>query len=250
MLGLRTLAPLLVALLAFVAQPREALAGPAASGGFDTNNGFSGSSRGGRGGFEWPERVIGANALSFVAPFQIGAVGYLPKGRFSFQYDRWLSANLFQHWIHGGASILFDRGDWENFRLDSCDTQLDGSCRPGGVVGWDVYAGYTYRFSIQDKPWLVPFVRGSIGFSQWAYPRVGRGREERRQSRLRSWTLNLRPGAGLRLFLLDNLGIGMDFNIPIGFLVHTDALPAGGEDRSGGFLIGFEIMPATLEYRF
>ena len=38
-------------------------------------------------------------------------MGYLPKGRFTFQYDRWLSANLYQHWIHAGASILFDRGD-------------------------------------------------------------------------------------------------------------------------------------------
>lgn len=248
MLGLRTLAPLLVALLAFVAQPREAAAGPSASGGFDTSKGFSGESSGG--GFEWPERVIGGNALSFIAPFQIGAVGYLPKGRFSFQYDRWLSANLYQHWIHGGASILFDRGDWENFRLDSCDTTRDGSCRPGGVVGWDVYAGYSYRFSLKDKPWLVPFVRGSVGFAWWVYPKVGGGREERHQSRIRSWTLNLRPGAGLRFFLLDQLGIGMDLNVPFGFLVHTDALPVGGEDKSGGFLIGFEIMPATLEYRF
>jgi len=247
MLALRKLALLLVALFAFVALPKEALAAPSASGQISTENGASGSSRG---NFEWPERVVGGNAISFISPFQIGAVGYLPKGRFTFQYDRQLSAALARHWIHVGASLLFDRGDWENFRLDRCDTGQDGTCQPGGVVGWDVYAGYTFKFFLRKKPWLVPFVRGSMGFSSWAYPKVGGGREERQQSRIKSWTLNLRPGAGLRFFVLDQLGVGMDLNVPIGFLVHTDALPAGGEDRSGGFLIGFEIMPLTVEYRF
>lgn len=248
MFGLRTLAPFLLALLTFVAMPTEALAAPSASGGFSTQNGASGSSRGGN--YDWPEVVVGGNAISFLSPFQIGAVGYLPKGRFTFQYDRQLSPKLARHWVHVGASLLFDRGDWENFRLDDCDSSQDGNCQPGGVVGWDVYAGYTHRFYVDKKPWLVPFVRGSLGFGWWAYPKVGGGREERRQERLKTWTLNLRPGGGVRLFLLDQLGVGMDLNIPIGFQVHTDALPAGGEDKSGGFLIGFEILPLSVEYRF
>lgn len=245
---LRVLAPLLVVLLAFVAWPRDALAGPAAGGQISTNNGVSGNSSGGS--YDWPELVVGGNALSFIAPFQIGAVGYLPKGRFSFQYDRQLSAALSRHWVHLGVSLLFDRGGWENFRLDSCEPGTDGNCDKGGVVGYDIYAGYTHRFFLKKRPWLVPHLKGSIGFAWWALPSVGGGREERQQSRLKSWTLNLRPGGGLRIFLLDQLGIGMDVNIPVGFLVHTDALPLGGEDKSGGFLLGFEIMPLLVEFRF
>ncbi|MCA9709642.1 MAG: hypothetical protein KDK70_27635 [Myxococcales bacterium] len=249
---LRALAPLLVLLLTVVAWPRDALAGPSASGQISTSGGASGKSRGGK--YDWPEVVVGGNALSFIAPLQIGAVGYLPKGRFTFQYDRQLSAALARHWIHFGVSLLFDRGDWENFRLDGC-TELpaadaDGSCDKGGVFGYDIFAGYTHRFFLKKRPWLVPHLKGSVGFAWWALPKVGGGREERFQSRYKSWTLNLRPGAGLRFFLLDQLGIGMDLNIPIGFLVHTDAIPAGGEDKSGGFLLGFEIMPLLVEFRF
>ncbi|MCH9686216.1 MAG: hypothetical protein K0V04_32585 [Deltaproteobacteria bacterium] len=247
MSGLRALAPLLVALLTFVVVPTEAWAGPAASGQVSTGSGASGSSK--RGNYNWPDLVVGGNAISFMAPFQIGAVGYLPKGRFSFQYDRQLGVKLARHWIHGGVSLLFDRGDWENFRLDSCD-RADFSCEPGGVVGWDAYAGYTFRFFLQKRPWLVPFLKGSVGFAWWAYPNVGGGRSERQQTRFRTWTLNLRPGGGLRIFLLDQLGIGMDVAIPVGFLVHTEAEAAQSEDRSGGFLLGFEIMPLTVEYRF
>ncbi len=244
---LRALAPLLFAFITLVALPRDATAGPSASGQVSTNNGARGSSKGGN--FEWPEVVVGGNAISFISPFQIGAVGYLPKGRFTFQYDRQLGVKLARHWIHGGVSLLFDRGDWENFRLDACDV-ADFSCEPGGVVGWDAYAGYTYRFFVNKRPWLVPFVKGSMGFAWWAYPNVGGGRAERQQSRFRSWTLNLRPGAGLRIFVLDQLGVGMDFSIPIGFLVHTEAEAAQPESKSGGFLLGFEVMPLSVEYRF
>lgn len=250
---MRALASLLVALLVFVAWPsRDAAAAPAsASGSFDTSKGFQGSGSGGSGKYKWPELVVGGNAISFIAPFQIGAVGYLPKGRFTFQYDRQLSANLARHWIHLGVGIVFDRGDWKNFRLDGCESGVDGNCQKGGVVGYDVYAGYTYRFFLQKRPWLVPHLKGAVGFSWWALPKVGGGLEERQQERLKSWTLNLRPGAGLRIFPLDQLGVGMDVNVPIGFLVHTDVPPGTGTtDKSGGFLLGFEIMPLTVEYRF
>lgn len=247
---MRALASLLVALLALVALiPANATAAPAsASASFDTNKGARGSSSGGK--YAWPELVVGGNAISFLAPFQIGAVGYLPKGRFSFQYDRQLSPALARHWIHAGVGIVFDRGGWENFRLPSCDPTEDGNCQKGGVVGYDLFAGYTYRFFLKKRPWLVPHLKGSVGFSWWALPKVGGGREERQQERYKSWTLNLRPGAGLRIFPLEQLGVGIDVNIPVGFLVHTNAIPAGGDDKSGGFLLGFEILPLTLEYRF
>lgn len=251
---MRALASLLVALLAFVPffAPRDAMAAPAtASGSFDTNKGLEGSRSGGRGKYPWPELVVGGNAISFIAPFQIGAVGYLPKGRFTFQYDRQISPNLARHWIHLGAGIVFDRGDWENFRLPPCENGVDGTCQKGGVVGYDLYAGYTHRFFIQKKPWLVPHLKGAVGFSWWALPKVGGGLLEREQERIKSWTLNLRPGAGLRIFPLDQLGVGIDVNIPIGFLVHTNVIPTTGTtDKSGGFLLGFEIMPLTAEYRF
>jgi hypothetical protein len=248
---MRALASLLVALLVLVAWPHDAAAAPSsASGSFDTSKGVQGSGSGGGGKYKWPELVVGGNAISLIAPFQIGAVGYLPKGRFSFQYDRQLSPNLARHWIHLGAGIVFDRGDWKNFRLDSCDPNEVRNCAKGGVVGYDIFAGYTYRFFLKKRPWLVPHLKASVGYSWWALPKVGGDREEREQSRLRSWTLNLRPGAGLRIFPLDQLGVGIDVNIPVGFLVHTDAIPLGGEDKSGGFLLGFEIMPLTAEYRF
>jgi len=245
---LRALAPLLFLMLTLVAWPQQAAAAPSASGSFNTNNGASGSSSGGS--YDWPELVIGGNALSAHLPFQIGAVGYMPKGRLSIQYDRQLSAALAHHWVHLGASLLFDRGDWENFRLDGCDSNLDGSCQPGGVVGYDIYAGYTHRFYVANKPWLVPHLKGSLGFGWWALPKVSGGRH---QSRIKSWTLNLRPGGGLRIFLLDQLGVGMDVNIPFGFLVHTDIISdgaaEGSEDKNGGFLLGFETLLA-VEYRF
>lgn len=244
---MRALASLLVALLAFVAWPTHATAAPSAGVSFDSKNGASGSSSGGK--YPWPELVVGGNALSFIAPFQIGAVGYMPKGRFSFQYDRQLSPNLARHWIHVGVGIVFDRGGWENFRLPSCDP-ANFDCGKGGVVGWDVYAGYTHRFFLKNKPWFVPHLKGSVGFSSWALPKVGGGLQERQQERFKSWTLNVRPGGGFRIFLLDQLGLGMDVNIPIGFLVHTGAPYAQPQDKSGGFLLGFEIMPLTLEYRF
>lgn len=251
---MRALAPLLVLLLTLVARPGDAVAGPAASGQVSTSGGNNVNTSAPR--VQWPERVIGGNAVSFIAPFQVGAVGFLPKGRFSLQYDRQLSAALARHWIHVGASFLFDYGDWDNFRLDDC-TPLpandgDGSCGRGGVVGYDIYAGYAHRFFIKKYPFLVPHLKGSVGFAWWALPDVGGGAGGRYQSRYKSWTLNLRPGGGLRIFIADQIGLGMDVNIPIGFLVHTDVSSDGlqTESRSGGFLLGFEIMPLLLEFRF
>lgn len=247
----RSLLLIAVAAVALLLPPRVRAA-PAGGGvSVSTDKGASADGRGG--GYEWPEVVISGNAISFLSPFQIGAVGYLPKARFAFQYDRQIRR---QHWVHIGAAFLADRGGFDNFRMDSCGltdnagNNLSGVCGKGSVLGYDLYAGYTYRFFLQHNPHIVPFVRGSVGFSWWKLPAIRGGDGSREQSRTKSWTLNVRPGGGVRLFLLPNLGVGGDINIPIGFLVHTDVPSGGSEDKEGGFLLGFEIMPLVAEFRF
>jgi hypothetical protein len=226
----------------WTAPAHAAPAGGSAS--FSTKDGAKSSGS----GFEWPELVVAGNAISFIAPFQIGAVGYLPKARFGFQYDRQVRR---AHWVHFGAALLADRAGFKNFRMDACGLETQSAaCDKGGVVGFDLYAGYAYKFYLPKKPYIVPIVRGSVGFSWWALPKVGNGDADREQTRTKSWTLNVRPGAGVRIFLLQELALGADINIPLGFLVHTNVPLAGDRDRSGGFLLGFEILPVVVEYRF
>lgn len=198
--------------------------------------------------FELPVVVVGGNAISAQLPVQFGMVGYLPKARFAFQYDRQL---LRQHWIQVGVALVFDRAGFENFRMDRCGLEaVPGACGKGGVVGFDVYAGYSHKFLIKKYPFLVPIVRGNIGFTYFALPKVGGGDGDRLQSRIHSWTLNLRPGGGLRVFLFSYLALGVDVNLPIGFLIHTDRPLNGERDRSGAFLLGIEVLPLLVEYRF
>jgi hypothetical protein len=221
-------------------------AGGSASGQVGTA-GASGSSSGS--GYDWPEVVVSGNAISFLAPLQIGIVSYLPKARFAFQYDRQLIKG---HWLHLGAALLADRGDWDNFRMKGCGLEgQSAACDKGGVVGFDLYAGYMYKFFIRDKPWIVPYVRGSIGYTYFALPKIGNGDGDREQVRTRSQGLSVRPGGGFRLFLLDQLGIGSDIGLPIGFLVHRN-LEDGAEEKhsTSSFLLGVEILPLVVEYRF
>lgn len=224
-------------------------AGPAggSAGGSVSTSGAKGSSGGS--GYDWPELVVAGNAVQFLAPLQFGIVGYLPKARFGFQYDRQL---IKAHWLHVGVAILADRAGWENFRMGSCglEDQSD-ACDKGGVVGFDIYAGYTHKFFIRKKPFIVPYVRGSIGYTFFALPKVGGGDGNREQTRTRSQGMSIRPGGGFRIFLLDTLGIGMDVALPLGFLVHR-SLEDGAEDygRDTTFLLGIEVLPLALEYRF
>ena len=221
-------------------------AGGSASGQVGTS-GASGSSSGS--GYDWPELVVGGNAIQFLAPLQFGIVSYLPKARFAFQYDRQL---LKAHWIHIGAALIADRGSWENFRMDTCGLPGQSeACDKGGVVGFDIYAGYTHKFFIRKKPFVVPYVRGSIGYTFFALPKIGGGDGNREQTRVRSQGLSVRPGGGFRIFLLDVLGIGMDVSLPIGFLVHRN-LEEGAADhnRDTTFLLGIEVHPLVVEYRF
>lgn len=246
---LRLMTSLLVCLVCFLALPEDANAGPAASGSISSKDGAKG--KGKSGGYDWPELVVGGNAISLGLPLQFGLVSYLPKGRFAFQYDRQIRKG---HWIHVGAAVVFDRASHRNFNRNDNNCGLTASgdvCGKGGVVGFDVFAGYTHKFFIRDKPWLVPFARGTVGYSFFALPKIGGGDSDRLQTRTKSWTLNIKPGGGFRIFLLSDLGIGSDVNLPIGFLVHTD-LPMGTteEDKQGGFLLGIEVLPLVAEYRF
>jgi hypothetical protein len=54
----------------------------------------------------------------------------------------------------------------------------------------------------------------------------------------------------VRLFLMQDLAVGADINLPLGFLVHTDVPVGGDKDRSAAFLLGIEILPLIVEYRF
>jgi hypothetical protein len=247
---------LLVGALSLFA-PGVAAAGPSggSSGGsakasISTDKGGKGSSKASR--YDWPELVVGGNAIQFLAPLQIGAVGYLPKARFAFQYDRQLHKG---HWLHIGAALVADHAGFRNFRMPTCGLEnasgmQTGSCNKGGVVGFDIYAGYTHKFYVRKRPHLVPYVRGSLGYSFFALPSIGGGDSDRHQSRVRTSAISVRPGGGLRVFLLDQLGIGFDVAIPIGVLVHTDIPNSGSKDRQGRFLLGFELHPIAVEYRF
>lgn len=238
----------LAAALVIAGAPGRAEAAPAggsASGGFSTKNGASGSSKRKGSGYDWPEMVVAGNAVSFLAPLQFGIVGYLPKARLGFQYDRQIHKG---HWVQAGIALLFDRAGYDNFRMKSCGLETHpGLCKKGGVVGVDAYIGYTYKFFLQERPWLVPYIRANIGYSYFALPKVGGARQ---QDRIHSQSLSLRPGGGLRIFLLDQLGIGFDIGIPVGFLVHAVRPDGGGKDKDGAFLLGVEVLPLVVEYRF
>jgi hypothetical protein len=151
-----------------------------------------------------------------------------------------------------GVALIADRGDWENFRMDTCGfPDTAGLCDKGGVVGFDIYAGYTHKFFIRKKPFVVPYIRGSVGYTFFALPKVGGGDGNREQTRVRSQGLSVRPGGGFRIFLLDVLGIGMDVSLPIGFLVHRNREDAAEDyNRDTTFLLGIEVHPLVVEYRF
>jgi len=237
----------LATVLAAPALASAAPAGGSASGSVGTS-GVSGSRSGKKTGYDWPERVVAGNGISFLAPLQFGLVSYLPKARFAFQYDRQIRKG---HWFHIGVAALFDRGDFNNFRMDDCGLgTTSGVCDKGGVVGVDVYAGYTYKFFLANRPWLVPFVRGSIGYTFFDLPKVGGGAGNREQARVHSQGMTIRPGGGIRVFLLDQLGIGADLGLPLGFLVHKLRNENGDEGRDSAFLLGIEVLPLVVEYRF
>lgn len=205
----------------------------------DTSKGASGKARGG--GFEWPERVVGGNAISALLPVQVGFAGYLPRVRIGFQYDRQIQK---AHWIYLGAAVLLDRANWSNFRLPDCGGMF--YCGNGTVAGFDIYGGYAHKFYLKDTPWLVPIARGGLGGGRWWLPDLGGTRSQIRDT---TWTLNLRGGGGVRMFLLQDLAVGVDLNLVIGFTRSTDIPLAGDITKKTNFLLGMEL-PLVVEYRF
>lgn len=224
-------------------------AGGSASGSIGTGGASGSSSRKGKGGgYKWPEVVVAGNAISFLAPLQFGLVSYLPKARFAFQYDRQIRKG---HWFHIGLGALFDRGNYRTFKMRDCGLgNAEGVCDKGGVAGVDVYVGYTYKFFLEKRPWLVPFVRGSIGYTFFDLPKVGGGALNREQSRVHSQGMTIRPGGGLRIFPLDQLGVGIDVGLPLGFLVHQIRDEDGEQGKDSAFVLGIEVLPLVVEYRF
>lgn len=249
---------LLVLVFVWMLAPSAAdAAGPAGASGNVRVGTQGASSRGSGSGYDWPELVVGGNAISFQAPLQVGFgrnannfASYLPRARFAFQYDYQLRR---AHWIHVGVAALFDRASWRNFRLDDCglDEFSGGNvCESGSVAGFDIYAGYSHKWFIRKYPFIVPIARGSVGFSYWGLPELGGGISNRLQERVRTWALTLRAGGGARFFVLEQLGIGGDLNLPIGFAINTDVDATGESDRTAKFVLGLEILPIVVEYRF
>jgi hypothetical protein len=225
------------------APQRSQAAGGTVGGKFGTS-GASGGAKGKGGGFKLPTRVSQGNAISLLMPVQVGFAGYIPRVRIGLQYDRQI---VKAHWAYVGAAVLLDRADWHNFRLGDCGLGTSGGCGKGTVAGFDVYAGYAHKWYLEEYPYLVPIVRGSIGGGYWKYPDVTGSRQ---QDRVSSWSLSVRPGAGLRFFPIVDLAIGIDINFVLGFTRSKDVPLASPIEKKTSFLFGMEILPLIIEYRF
>lgn len=250
----------LVLLAASLPLAGSALAAPPSSSGGSASASGSASpavtGRGGPGGtyktsqsgFQLPDFVYGGNAVSLLAPVQIGLTpnGYIPRGRIGFQYDRQLHR---AHWLHLGAAALFDRGNWQDFRMDSCGLESQvGTCQAGTTSGMDLWVGYTHKLFIEKRPWIVPTFRAGVAGGFWYYPRLSGTREQTREL---SWMLGLQVAAGVRFFLLRELALGIDLELRPGFVIHRERLPAAPEpDNDAAFILPLQILPLVLEYRF
>lgn len=205
-----------------------------------------GSGKGSGSGYDWPDFVYGGNAISAMLPFQIAFVGYEPRVRLGIQYDRQLYK---RHWVHVGIAALLDRGNHRTFKEVPCgreDVIGDRVCEGGTVAGFDGYLGYTYKFHLDERPWLVPMVRAGAGAGFWKYPRIGGAQL---QDIERSWTMSGRLGGGLRVFLMRDLAVGMDVNFALGFTRNFSRPPNEDLQKATAFLFGMELLPA-VEYRF
>lgn len=200
----------------------------------------------GGGGFELPELVYSGNAISVLMPMQFAFVGYEPRVRLGLQYDRQIQK---RHWVYVQGAALLDRANHTVFDTDGCGfgTPVVGRCGAGTVAGFDISAGYTYKFYVEEHPWIVPLVRGGLGFGWWRYPDIG---GDRQQARTRSLSFGLRPGGGVRFFLLEDLGIGLDVNLNVSVMSSKEEPIIGADRRVNQFLFGIEVLPLILEYRF
>jgi hypothetical protein len=230
--------------LATASASASAAPGVSVGGKVDTSGAKGGAKGSGGGdGFELPERVVGGNAISALLPLQVGFAGYLPRVRIGFQYDRQIQK---AHWIYLGVAVLLDRAGWQNFRLPGCGDGNFG-CEKGTVAGFDIYGGYAHKFYLKDNPYLVPIVRAGLGGGRWWLPDITGARE---QERVTTWTMNVRGGGGLRLFLTNDMALGLDVNLVIGFTRSKDVPLSMPATKVTNFLIGMEILPLLFEYRF
>ena len=207
----------------------------------------SSSSSSSKKGFKFPDFVYGGNAVSTQMPLQVGLVGYMPRVRLGVQIERQLHK---AHWVHLGVAALLDRGDWSTFRMDACglDGGVTGTCNAGTVAGFDLWMGYTHKWYLKKHPYIVPYARMSFGGGMWRYPGL---RGDREQTRISTWNLSARGGGGVRLFLLRDLAVGLDMNLHLGLAVHKDrALAATESQHRAAPLLGLEILPLVVEYRF
>jgi hypothetical protein len=199
-------------------------------------------------GFQPPDFVYGGNAISFLGPIQIGLTpnGYIPRGRLSLQYDRQLHR---AHWVHVNVAALFDRGNWQDFRMDSCGLEAQmGTCQAGTTAGMDVAVGYTHKLFIEKRPWIVPTFRLGLVGGFWAYPRLSGTREQTREL---SWMLGFQASAGLRFFLLRELALGIDVELRPGLGIHRErAEMASTTDNDPAFMLPLQILPLIIEWRF
>ncbi|HEY8380505.1 MAG TPA: hypothetical protein VIK91_28680 [Nannocystis sp.] len=243
-----TLRSLLVlsTLYALALMPRGAQAAPVSVGGQVSTEGASATASGPtRAGFELPQNIIAGNALTALMPVQVGFAGYLPRVRIGIQYERQLYK---AHWVYLQVASLLDRGDWHTFRLPTCGLDMSlGSCNRGTVAGFDLTVGYAHKWYLKEHPYLVPIARVGVNGGAWWYPYIT---ESRQQSRERSWSMSVRGGGGVRLFLLRNLAIGLDLNLVLGFIISRDRPLSQPSETNANFLIGMEILPLLVEYRF
>jgi hypothetical protein len=199
-------------------------------------------------GFHVPDFVYGGNALSLHAPIQIGLTpnGYIPRGRIGIQYDRQLHR---AHWLHVNVAAVFDRGNWETFRMDSCGLEAQvGTCQAGSTAGMDLALGYSHKLYVEKQPWIVPTFRLGIAGGFWYYPRLSGTREQTREL---SWMLGFQAAAGVRFFLLRELALGIDVELRPGLVVHRERPPAASEpDNDPAFILPLQILPLLLEWRF
>jgi hypothetical protein len=198
-------------------------------------------------GFQLPDFVYGGNAVSLLAPVQVGLTpnGYIPRGRIGLQYDRQLHR---AHWVHVGVAALFDRGRWDDFRMDSCGLIAPGTCQAGTTAGMDMWLGYTYKVYIEKQPWIVPVLRGGLAGGFWSYPRIGGTREQVREL---TWMIGVQAAAGVRFFLFREFAIGFDIELRPGVAVHQDR-PAGldAHENRPAFILPLQILPLIAEWRF
>ncbi|WP_106395345.1 hypothetical protein [Enhygromyxa salina] len=230
---------------ALAAQPTSAAsASPSASG----RSGPGGTYTTSNSGFQLPDFVYGGNSISLLAPVQIGLTpnGYIPRGRIGLQYDRQLHK---AHWLHVGAAALFDRGNWQDFRMDTCGLEVQtGTCQAGTTAGMDLWVGYTHKLFIEKQPWIVPTFRLGVAGGFWYYPRL---RGTREQTRELSWMLGFQAAAGVRFFLLRELSIGLDLELRPGLVIHRERpFAAEKADNDPAFILPLQILPLVVEYRF